>query len=188
MSQLGRHIVSLRHCPSRAFTVNFDGSSTQQFIARPQPRFTNHASPGRFRSQSRPCPPAPGVRPRNETWPPHSGLVAISDSQERHVRRSGGGREATGQPHLRRGPPPRALARPRPALYPVCRVGPLFRGTPPPNRRPPPSSLRSSAIWASPRQPRTEANTRPAESTVARTTQLGVFPRARWIGLAPSPS
>lgn len=47
-----------------------------------------------------------------------------------------------------------------------------YRGSPRPNRRPPPSSLRSSAIWAFPRQPRTTTNTRPAQSHLARLDRL----------------
>jgi hypothetical protein len=49
-----------------------------------------------------------------------------------------------------------------PAHWPRRRLG--YRGPPRPNRRPPPSSLRSSAIWASPRQPRTSAPTRPGQA------------------------
>jgi hypothetical protein len=78
-----------------------------------------------------------------------------------------------GFPHPARTPSHEAAANPRPGIR--QRLGDAYeasvtlgyRGPPRPNRRPPPSSLCSSAIWASPRQPRTSPRARPPQCCVA---------------------
>ena len=84
------------------------------------------------------------------------------------------------RPHSSTLKPQRTLSRDRQRLGDTETTG--YRGSPRPNRRPPPSSLRSSAIWASPRQPRTNTNTRPADGPRLRSIALSDQKQRRRTG------
>jgi hypothetical protein len=140
-------------------------------VKPPSVRFacmTGHSSQRLARTLSPQPDGAPGT-------PPATPSYVASSSKERQARR----RRARGPPSGL-APPAPAPADPRasPTSIRTLDPHPGCRGPPRPNRRPPPSSLRSSAIWASPRHPRVDqASTRILAQPSVDDFELVILPK-----------